>query len=68
MEKYLLQDFTVDENLILIDVLNKTEEVVKMLIKHPIEQVQEKYNPDGAPKIRKRTVKTVRIDHRKSKK
>ena len=68
MEKYLLQDFTVDENLILIDVLNKTEEVVKMLITRPIEEVQEKWNPEGAPKIKKRTVKAIKIDHRKAKK
>lgn len=68
MSKYLLQDFTVDENLILIDVLNKTEEVVKMLINHPIEEVQEKFNPEGAPKIKKRTVKAIKIDHRKLKK
>jgi PTH1 family peptidyl-tRNA hydrolase len=67
MENYLLQDFTDDENLILIDVLNKTEEVVRMLINHPIEEVQEKYNPEGAIKIRKRTVKKIHIDHRKVK-
>jgi PTH1 family peptidyl-tRNA hydrolase len=67
MENYLLQDFTDDENLILIDVLNKTEEVVRMLINHPIEEVQEKYNPEGAIKIRKRTVKKIHIDHRKAK-
>ena len=67
MENYLLQDFTDDENLILIDVLNKTEEVVRMLINRPIEEVQEKYNPEGAPKIRKRTVKKIHIDHRKMK-
>jgi len=64
MEKFLLQDFTIDENLILIDVLNKTEEVVRMLINNPIDEVQEKYNPEGAPKIKKRNVKAVRIDHK----
>ncbi len=68
MEKYLHQDFTDDENLILIDILNKSEEVAKMLITHPIEEVQEKYNPEGAPKIKKRTVKKIHIDHRKLKK
>ncbi len=68
MENYLLQDFTLEENLILIDVLNKTEEVVRMLVNSPIEEVQEKYNPEGAPKIRRRTVKMVHIDHRKTKK
>jgi PTH1 family peptidyl-tRNA hydrolase len=68
MEKYLHQDFTDDENLILIDILNKSEEVAKMLITYPIEEVQEKYNPEGAPKIKKRTVKKIHIDHRKMKK
>lgn len=68
MEKYLLQDFTVEENLILIDVLNKTEQVVRMLINHPVEAVQEKYNPEGAPKIKKRQVKKIHIDHKKSRK
>ena len=67
MENFLLQDFTNDENLILIDVLNKTEEVVKMLLTQPIEEVQNKYNPEGALKIKKRTVKVVHIDHRKLK-
>jgi PTH1 family peptidyl-tRNA hydrolase len=65
MESYLLQDFTIEENLILIDVLNKTEEVVRMLMTQPIEEVQEKYNPEGATKIKKRTVKKIHIDHRK---
>ena len=68
MENYLLQDFTDEENLILIDVLNKTEKVAKMLLRHPVEEVQEKYNPDGAPKIKKRKIKTFHIDHRKAKK
>jgi peptidyl-tRNA hydrolase, PTH1 family len=65
MEEYLLQDFTDDENLILIDVLNKTEKVVNMLISQPIEEVQERYNPEGAVKIKKRKVKAIHIDHRK---
>lgn len=65
MESYLLQDFTDEENFILIDVLNKTEKVVKMLINHSIEEVQEKYNPEGAIKIKKRKVKKIHIDHRK---
>ncbi len=64
-EKHLVQDFTTEENLILIDVLNKTEEVARMLINHPIEEVQEKFNPEGAPKVQKRKVKTVYIDHHK---
>ncbi len=60
-EEYLLQDFTDEENLILIDVLNKAEKVVKMLITHSIEEVQNKYNPEGAPKIEKRKVRKVRV-------
>ena len=65
MEDYLLQDFTDDENLILIDVLNKTEKVVTMLITQSIEEVQDRYNPEGAVKIKKRKVKAIHIDHRK---
>lgn len=65
MEEYLLQDFTDDENLILIDVLNKTEKVVNMLISQSIEEVQDRYNPEGAVKIKKRKVKAIHIDHRK---
>jgi len=65
MEDYLLQDFTFEENLLLIDVLNKAEKAVRMLITHPIEEVQEKYNPEGAPKIKKRLVKAVHVDDRK---
>lgn len=68
-EDFLLQDFTEEENLILIDVLSKTEEAVRMLMNHSIEEVQDKYNPEGAVKIKKRTV-TVRkiiIDSRKNK-
>ncbi|MBN2077500.1 MAG: aminoacyl-tRNA hydrolase [Spirochaetes bacterium] len=65
MEDFLLQDFTDDENLILIDVLNKTEKVVNQLIKSPIEEVQDTYNPEGAVKIKKRKVKAIHIDHRK---
>ena len=64
MENYLLQDFTDEENLILIDVLNKTEEVVRKLITEPIEEVQEQYNPEGAPRIKRRTIKKIHIDHR----
>ena len=65
MEDYLLQDFTHEENLILIDVLNKTEKVVKMLINHSIAEVQEKNNPEGATEIKRRKIKAVRIDHTK---
>jgi len=65
MEKYLLQDFTFEENLILIDILNKTEQVVKMLIDHSIYEVQEKYNPEGATIIKRRVIKPRKIDHKK---
>lgn len=65
MESYLFQDFTDEENMILIDVLNKTEKVARMLVNHSIEEVQEKYNPEGAVRIKRRKVKTVHIDHRK---
>lgn len=65
MEEYLLQDFTDDENLILIDVLNKTEKVVNLLITQSIEEVQDKCNPEEAVKIKKRKVKAIHIDHRK---
>jgi len=68
MEDYLLQDFTFEENLLLIDVLNKAEQAVRMLVTDRIEDVQEKYNPEGAPKIKKRQVKAIHIDHRKSQK
>lgn len=67
MEKYLFQDFTIEENLILIDVLNKTEQVARMLVDHDIGEVQEKYNPEGATKIQKRRIKAIHIDHRKKK-
>ena len=65
MEDYLLQDFTFEENLLLIDILNKAEQAVRMLVTSKIEDVQEKYNPVGAPKIKKRQVKAIHIDHRK---
>lgn len=68
MIKYLLQDFTFAENMILIDVLNKTEKVARMLINHPVHEVQEKFNPEGAPKIKKRQIKKIHIDHKKLKK
>jgi len=61
MEEYLLQDFTDDENLILIDVLNKAEAAVRMLLTHNIEEVQNKYNPEGAIKLEKRKVRKIRI-------
>lgn len=68
MEDYLLQDFTFEENLLLIDVLNKAEQAARMLVTNRIEEVQEKYNPEGAPKIKKRQVKVIHIDHRKTQK
>ncbi len=61
LEEYLLQDFTEAENLILIDVLNKAEKVVKMLITQSIEEVQNKFNPEGAPKIEKRKIRKMRV-------
>lgn len=61
LEEYLLQDFTDDENLILIDVLNKAEAAVRMLLTHNIEEVQNKYNPEGAIKLEKRKVRKIRI-------
>ncbi len=61
MEEHLLKDFPMEENLILIDVLNKSEDVVRMLITHPTEEVQEKFNPEGAPKVKKRQVRKIRI-------
>lgn len=61
LEDYLLQDFTDDENLILIDVLNKAEAAVRMLLTHNIEEVQNKYNPEGAIKLEKRKVRKIRI-------
>lgn len=62
MEKHLLQDFTFEENLILIDVLNKAENAVRMLVNHSIEEVQQKYNPDGADQIKKREIRIVKVD------
>ena len=67
-ENYLLQDFTLEENLVLIDVLNKTEEVLKMLLTNSIEEVQDRYNPEGAVRRKKRTVKPIHIDHKRSEK
>jgi PTH1 family peptidyl-tRNA hydrolase len=66
MESYLYRDFTLNENLIIIDVLNKTEEVIKMLLTHSVEEVQDKYNPEGAVRIKKRSVKKVHYDHKKN--
>lgn len=65
LANYLLQDFTDKENFQLIDILNKTEQIVRMLLKYSIEEVQNKYNPEGAVKIKKRTIKAIHIDHRK---
>lgn len=61
MESYLLQDFTDEENLVLIDVLNKAEKVVKMLVSQSIEEVQNKYNPEGAIKLEKRKIRKIRV-------
>lgn len=65
MEKYLLQDFTIDENLILIDVLNKTENVVRELMENDVREVQEKYNPEGAPKVSRRNVNIRKVKNPK---
>ncbi len=46
----------------------ETEQAVRMLVTNPIEDVQEKYNPEGAPKIKKRQVKAIHVDHRKMQK
>lgn len=61
MESYLLKDFTDDEKLILIDVLNKSERVILDLLDLSIEEVQNKYNPEGAPKINRRVVTLRKI-------
>lgn len=61
MKDYLLKDFTDDEKLILIDVLNKSEAVILDLLENDIQKVQEKYNPEGAPKIEKRVVTLRKI-------
>lgn len=61
LETHLLKDFTDEENLILIDVLNQSEDAIRMLLEHNIEDVQNKYNPEGAPKIEKRIIKKRRI-------
>ncbi len=61
MKQYLLKDFTDEEKLLLIDVLNKSEAVILDLLNMEIEEVQEKYNPEGAPKIKKRVVRLRKI-------
>lgn len=61
MEEYLLQDFTSEENLVLIDILNKAEKAVKMLVTQSIEEVQNKFNPEGATKIEKRKIRKIRV-------
>jgi PTH1 family peptidyl-tRNA hydrolase len=61
MEEYLLQDFTESENLTLIDVLNKAEKVVRMLVTQSVDEVQNKFNPEGATKIEKRKIRKIRV-------
>ncbi len=56
LEEYLQKDFTTEENIILIDVLNTAEDVIRMLLTHDVEAVQDKYNPEGAPKVKKRNL------------
>jgi hypothetical protein len=41
--------------------LNKAESVILDLLDNEIEVVQDKYNPEGAPKIEKRVVKLRKI-------
>jgi len=60
MNHYLLKDFTPDEHLDLIDVLNRAEAVIMMLLTHSVKDVQNKYNPEGAPKENKRRVAIIR--------
>ncbi len=60
MNHYLLKDFTPDEHLDLIDVLNRAESVIMMLLTHPVKDVQNKFNPEGAPKEIKRRVAIIR--------
>jgi PTH1 family peptidyl-tRNA hydrolase len=60
MNHYLLKDFTEFEHLDLIDVLNRAEQVIMMLLKHSVKDVQNKYNPEGAPKENKRRVAIIR--------
>jgi peptidyl-tRNA hydrolase, PTH1 family len=60
MAHYLLKDFTDEEQLDLINVLNKAERAIVMLLNHSIKDVQNKYNPEGAPIETKRRVTIVR--------
>lgn len=60
MAKYLLKDFTEEEHFSLIHVLNKAERVVMMLLTHSVKEVQDKFNPGGAPKENKRKVAIIR--------
>jgi PTH1 family peptidyl-tRNA hydrolase len=60
MNHYLLKDFTPDEHLDLIDVLNRAESVIMMLLTHSVKDVQNKFNPEGAPKEIKRRVAIIR--------
>jgi len=55
-EAYLLKDFTEDEQMILINVLNQAECAVLDLITGTIEDVQNKYNPEGAQKQETRRI------------
>lgn len=60
MAHYLLKDFTEEEHFDLINVLNKAERAIMMLLTHPIKEVQNKYNPEGAPVEVKRKVSIIR--------
>lgn len=60
MNHYLLKDFTEEEQFDLINVLNKAERAITMLLTHSIKDVQNKYNPEGAPKENRRKVSIIR--------
>jgi PTH1 family peptidyl-tRNA hydrolase len=42
--KYLLSEFTVDENLRLIDILNLSEEAAMLLVTRPVDEVIKRIN------------------------
>jgi len=65
LEAYLLKDFTFEENLIIIDVLNKAEQVILDLLKMSVESVQYKYNPAGTTVREKKREVTIRRIHTK---
>jgi len=64
MSEFLLKDFSEDEHIRLIYIINKAVEVVKMLVTHDVEDVQNIYNPEGAPKLERRIVRKIRVPNR----